>query len=83
LIHLSRQKVCTVTVESIGSLSSSALDDLIQALLWEKTVTNADKKPVHVYRMKVRKIVFMLFLYFKFMLFFYFKFMLFFYFKFM
>uniref|UniRef100_A0A6A7FZE0 COBW domain-containing protein 1-like isoform X1 n=2 Tax=Hirondellea gigas TaxID=1518452 RepID=A0A6A7FZE0_9CRUS len=45
-------RVRTVTVECDGSVSSEGLDSFVQALLWEKTVTDAEGRPAIVYRMK-------------------------------
>jgi len=46
------QRVCTVTVEVEGSITSDSIDSIIEALLWEKTITDLQGNPVNVYRMK-------------------------------
>lgn len=51
LPHLD-QKVRTVTVEVEGSMTEDAVDNLVEALLWERTVTSSTGSQVNIYRMK-------------------------------
>ncbi|XP_068215440.1 zinc-regulated GTPase metalloprotein activator 1-like [Palaemon carinicauda] len=46
------QRVRTVTVEVKGSMTYDALDNLVEALLWEKSLTSSAGETVNVYRMK-------------------------------
>ncbi|CAL4111074.1 unnamed protein product, partial [Meganyctiphanes norvegica] len=46
------QRVCTVTVEVEGSITADSIDSMVEALLWEKYITDSQGNPVNVYRMK-------------------------------
>ncbi|XP_045593869.1 zinc-regulated GTPase metalloprotein activator 1 isoform X2 [Procambarus clarkii] len=46
------QRVRTVTLEAEGSMTQSALDSLVEVLLWERSLTNSAGQHVNIYRMK-------------------------------
>ncbi|XP_071548729.1 zinc-regulated GTPase metalloprotein activator 1-like [Panulirus ornatus] len=46
------QCVRTVTVEVEGSLTQTALDSLVEVLLWERSLLNSTGEQINIYRMK-------------------------------
>lgn len=46
------QRVRTVTVEVSGSITTDGIDNIVESLLWEKSVTDSKGNPVNVYRLK-------------------------------
>ncbi|XP_030851653.1 putative COBW domain-containing protein 7, partial [Strongylocentrotus purpuratus] len=48
--------VTTVTFQVKGSVQSSKLEDFLQGLLWDKSLSNREGKPMDVMRLKVSKL---------------------------